>query len=198
MEINALARLVLINAEGTMEECFSPGKYSVLLSSVIYGKEWRFDHQSLPNDLINRGIAVEDPSAPHGLKLAIEDYPYANDGLVLWDIIKEWVSDYVNHYYSDPKLVLEDEELQAWWSEVRNVGHADKKDESWWPELKTPADLIEIVTTIIWTTSGHHAAVNFGQYAFAGYFPNRPTVARKNMPSEDPKPEDWKLFLEKT
>ena len=29
-----------------------------------------------------RGMAVEDPTAPHGLKLTIEDYPYANEGLL--------------------------------------------------------------------------------------------------------------------
>jgi lipoxygenase len=39
--------------------------------------------------------------------------------------------------------------------------------------------------------------VNFGQYPYAGYFPNRPTIARKKMPTEDPTDEEWKLFLEK-
>lgn len=197
MEINALARQALINAGGVIESTFSPGKYSVELSSIIYDKQWRFDNQALPKDLISRGMAVEDPSAPHSLKLTIEDYPYANDGLVLWDAIKEWVSEYVNHYYLDPSLVVSDDELQAWWTEVRNKGHADKKDEPWWPELRTPQDLIQILTTIIWVASGHHAAVNFGQYAYAGYFPNRPTIARSKMPSEDRDEERWKFFLQK-
>ncbi|KAI5600269.1 hypothetical protein BDE02_01G014900 [Populus trichocarpa] len=197
MEINALARQYLISAKGVIETSFFPGKYSMELSSVVYDQEWRFDHEALPKDLINRGMAVEDPSAPHGLKLMVEDYPYANDGLVLWDIIKEWVSDYVNHYYADSSLIVSDNELQAWWTEVRTVGHADKKDEPWWPVLKTPQDLIETLTTIIWIASGHHAAVNFGQYTYAGYFPNRPTTARMNMPTEDPNDELLKLFWEK-
>ncbi|KAH7515686.1 hypothetical protein FEM48_Zijuj10G0052900 [Ziziphus jujuba var. spinosa] len=47
-----------------------------------------------------RGLAVEDPIAPHGLKLPIEDYPFAHDGLILWDSIKQWVLNYFNHYYS--------------------------------------------------------------------------------------------------
>ncbi|KAL5765033.1 hypothetical protein ACOSQ2_017627 [Xanthoceras sorbifolium] len=197
MEINALARLALINAGGIIESSFSPGKYSMEFSSVAYDKQWRFDHEGLPKDLISRGLAVEDPSAPHGLKLTIEDYPFANDGLVLWDSIKQWVTDYVNRYYPKASLVESDKELQAWWSEIRNVGHGDKKDEPWWPVLKTPEDLIEIITTIVWVTSGHHAAVNFGQYAYGGYFPNRPTIARTNMPDEDPTEEKWKFFLEK-
>ncbi|XP_020541448.1 lipoxygenase 2, chloroplastic isoform X2 [Jatropha curcas] len=196
MEINALARESLISVGGIIESSFSPGKYSMEFSSVAYDKFWRFDHQALPNDLINRGMAVEDEKAPHGLKLTIEDYPFANDGLILWDIIKSWITDYVNHYYPEPDLVASDEEIQAWWREIRTIGHADKKDEPWWPQLRTPQDLIDFATTMAWVASGQHAAVNFGQYAFGGYFPNRPTIARIKMPSEDPTEEDWKFFLE--
>ncbi|KAH0998013.1 hypothetical protein GBA52_021877 [Prunus armeniaca] len=197
MEINALARESLINAGGIIESSFSPGKYSLEISAVAYGKEWRFDQEALPADLIRRGMAVEDPTAPHGLKLTIEDYPFANDGLLMWDAIKQWVTDYVNHYYPDSSVVQTDGELQAWWTEIKTVGHADKKDEPWWPELNTREDLIGIITTMVWVTSGHHAAVNFGQYVYAGYFPNRPTIARTNMPTEDPSPEFWKNFLKK-
>ncbi|XP_034202485.1 linoleate 13S-lipoxygenase 2-1, chloroplastic-like [Prunus dulcis] len=197
MEINALARESLINAGGIIEGCFSPEKYSIELSSAAYDQLWRFDMEALPADLIRRGMAVEDPTAEHGLKLTIEDYPFANDGLILWDAIKEWVGDYVNHYYPDPTLVESDTELQGWWTEVRTKGHADKKDEPWWPVLKTPENLIHILTTIIWVTAGHHAAVNFGQYMYAGYFPNKPTIARTNMPTEDPSEEFFENFLKK-
>ncbi|KAG7948007.1 hypothetical protein I3843_14G124100 [Carya illinoinensis] len=197
MEINALAREALINAGGTIESAFAPGKYSMEICSAAYDLQWRFDKESLPADLINRGMAVEDPTAPHGLRLTIKDYPYGNDGLILWDAIKQWVTDYVNHYYPDPSLVEFDQELQSWWTEIRTVGHADKKDEPWWPVLKTQKDLIDILTTITWVTSGHHAAANFGQYAYGGYFPNRPTIARTNMPTEDPTEEEWKIFLKK-
>ncbi|XP_058729961.1 linoleate 13S-lipoxygenase 2-1, chloroplastic-like [Vicia villosa] len=198
MEINALAREALINADGIIESSFTPKQLSILVSSIAYDKHWQFDLQALPNDLIHRGLAVRDPNAPHGLKLAIEDYPYANDGLVLWDAIKSWVTDYVNHYYNgDSRTVVSDKELQAWWEEIRTVGHGDKKDEPWWPNLKTNEDLVEIVTTIVWITSGHHAAVNFGQYTYAGYFPNRPAIARNNMPTEDPSDQELELFYDK-
>ncbi|KAH0778946.1 hypothetical protein KY290_005373, partial [Solanum tuberosum] len=151
MEINGTGREALINSNGVIESTFSPGKYSMELSSVAYNLEWRFDREALPEDLISRGLAEEDPNAPHGLKLTIEDYPFANDGLILWDILKQW---------------------NSWWSEIKTVGHGDKKDEPWWPELKTPNDLI-------------------------GYFPNRPTIARSKMPTEDPTYEEWEDFLNK-
>ncbi|CAI9106632.1 OLC1v1005835C2 [Oldenlandia corymbosa var. corymbosa] len=197
MEINALARLRLINADGIIEQSFTPMKYSTELSAIAYDKLWRFDYQALPADLINRGMAEPDPTPedPDNLKLTITDYPYANDGLLLWRYLREWVTAYVKHYYPKAESIKSDEELQAWWTEIRTVGHGDKKDEPWWPVLNTPEDLIGIVTTMIWVTSGHHAAVNFGQYDYAGYFPNRPTIARTTMPTEFPSEEKKKQFM---
>ncbi|KAF5748778.1 hypothetical protein HS088_TW04G00736 [Tripterygium wilfordii] len=197
MEINAQARQSLVSAGGFIEGLFSPNKYSLEISAVAYDQQWRFDCEALPKDLIMRGLAEDDKTAPHGLKLTIEDYPYANDGLLIWDALKQWVSVYVNHYYPDSSFIESDTEIQEWWTEIRTVGHGDKKDEPWWPELKTPEDLIEIITTMVWVTSGHHAAVNFGQYVYGGYFPNRPTIARINMPNEDLSNGEWKDFLER-
>ncbi|EXB28967.1 Linoleate 13S-lipoxygenase 2-1 [Morus notabilis] len=57
------------------------------------------------------GIAVGNPSSSLGLKLTIEDHPYA--GLVMWGNIKKLVTGYVNHNYPNPSLVETDQELQA-------------------------------------------------------------------------------------
>ncbi|XP_042472154.1 linoleate 13S-lipoxygenase 2-1, chloroplastic-like [Zingiber officinale] len=197
MEINAFARASLINANGIIEQTFSPGKYSLELSSAAYDKLWRFDMEALPADLIRRGMAMEDPEAEHGLRLTIDDYPYAKDGLLIWSAIEQWVADYVGHYYPSPADVAADSELQSWWTEVRTKGHSDKQHEPWWPSLNTQADLVRILTTIIWVASGHHAAVNFGQYHFAGYFPNHPSIARANMPVEDAEEDDLAAFRAK-
>ncbi|RHN51394.1 putative linoleate 13S-lipoxygenase [Medicago truncatula] len=74
LQINALGREILISSYGVIESTFFTKKYSMELSSVAYDKLWQFDLQGLPNDLLHRGMAVEDPSAQHGLKLAIEVY----------------------------------------------------------------------------------------------------------------------------
>ncbi|PSS28777.1 Lipoxygenase [Actinidia chinensis var. chinensis] len=185
LELNALSRQSLINGGGIIEACFSPGKYSMDISSAAYKSMWRFDMEALPADLIRRGMAVEDPSMPCGVKLVIEDYPYAADGLLIWSAIKELVESYVEHFYPEPSLVALDLELQAWWNEVKNKGHHDKRNEPWWPKLDTKEDLCGILTTMIWIASGQHAAINFGQYPFGGYVPNRPTLMRKLIPHED-------------
>ncbi|KAG5523576.1 hypothetical protein RHGRI_035398 [Rhododendron griersonianum] len=193
LEINGLARQSLICADGVIEACFTPGRYGMEMSAAAYKDFWRFDLEGLPADLIRRGMAVPDPSQPHGLKLLIKDYPYASDGLMIWSAIKNWVQTNVTRYYPDSAQVCNDKELQAWYAESINVGHPELRHEAWWPTLATPDDLTSILTTIIWLASAQHAALNFGQYPYGGYVPNRPPLMRRLIPEEgDP---EYKIFM---
>ncbi|KAJ9563135.1 hypothetical protein OSB04_008295 [Centaurea solstitialis] len=180
--INATARESLICEDGTIERDFSPGKYSMEMACAAYRDWWRFDLEGLPADLIRRGMAVPDDSKPHGLTLLIEDYPYANDGLLIWSAIQELVHSYVSHYYPEENAVISDKELQSWYNEAINVGHADLNDANWWPKLCTPNKLIEILTILIWISSAQHASLNFGQYHYGGYVPKRPPLMQKLIP----------------
>ncbi|KAF3574398.1 hypothetical protein F2Q69_00060974, partial [Brassica cretica] len=184
LEINALARQSLISADGVIEGGFTAGQYGLEMSSAAYKSSWRFDMEGLPADLIRRGMAVPDPTQPHGLKLLIEDYPYANDGLLIWSAIQTWVRTYVERYYPNSNSIQTDSELQSWYSESINVGHADLREAEWWPKLDTVDDLVSILTTLVWLASAQHAALNFGQYPYGGYVPNRPPLMRRLIPDE--------------
>ncbi|XP_004510413.1 linoleate 9S-lipoxygenase-like [Cicer arietinum] len=183
MNINSLARNVLVNAEGIIESTFLWGGYALEMSAVVY-KDWVFTEQGLPNDLLKRGVAVEDATSPHGIRLLIEDYPYASDGLEIWAAIKSWVEEYVNFYYKSDDAIAQDSELQAFWKELVEVGHGDLKNATWWFKMQTRKELIEACTILIWIASALHAAVNFGQYPYGGYILNRPTKSRRYMPEK--------------
>ncbi|KAI4299383.1 hypothetical protein L6164_032850 [Bauhinia variegata] len=192
MKINAMARETLINAGGIIETDFTPGKYCMQISCAAYRDWWRFDLEALPADLIRRGVAVPDTTQPHGLRLLIEDYPYASDGLLIWSSIEKLVKTYVNHYYKDANAIATDNEIQSWYRESINLGHADLQNAKWWPKLATPDNLASIITTIIWIVSAEHAALNFSQYPYGGYVPTWPPLMRRLIPMEqDPEYTDF-------
>ncbi|VAH53480.1 unnamed protein product [Triticum turgidum subsp. durum] len=175
---------------------FFTGKYGMEMSSKAYAS-YNFTELAFPNELIKRGVARGDPKKAEELELLIKDYPYAVDGLEIWTAIKEWVTDYCAIYYADGDgAVAGDSELQAWWSEVRNVGHGDLRDAPWWPAMDSVDDLVETCSTIIWLGSAYHSAVSFGQYAYNGFVPNRPTMNPPVKPGEPlmgerPDTEQW-------
>jgi lipoxygenase len=132
-----------------------------------------------------RGIAVRDSSQPSGVSLLLEDYPFATDGLDIWVCIKKWVHNYCIGFYHDDLAVISDTELQSWYTEIRQVGHGDRRDDSHcWLELNSIENLTQTLTTLIWIASALHASVNFGQFSYAGFAPNRPTRCRKFIPFE--------------
>ncbi|KAE8821711.1 Lipoxygenase 1 [Hordeum vulgare] len=94
------------------------------------------------------GVARGDTKKHEELELLIKDYPYAVDRMKIWTEIKKWVTDYCAIYYADEdRAVAADNELQAWWSKVRNVGHGDLSDAPWWQAMDCVDDLVETCAT---------------------------------------------------
>ncbi|KIZ05623.1 hypothetical protein MNEG_2334 [Monoraphidium neglectum] len=172
LTINSLARALLIQFDGVIESAFSPGKFSLEISSKLYA-DWRFDKQALPENLRSRNLLDSKG------ELVVGNYPYGEDGLLLWESAEKFHEKYVSLYYTSDADVAGDSELQGWWEDVRQKGHPDIKEG--WPDLNTKQDLVFVLTTLAWIPMSH-SAVNFDQYDYSGYMPNRPSLIAKPMP----------------
>ncbi|CAA6660131.1 unnamed protein product [Spirodela intermedia] len=174
MQINALARSVLLNAGGVLEKTMFPRKLAMEISSAIYrtgastsrpcrrisSRGILLNEIITQNQIISQGMAIEDPGEPSGVRLLFEDYPYAADGLEIWTAIKRWISNFCSVFYSTDDAMNSDVEIQAWWSEIREVGHGDKRGDGDWRPMNSLPDLVEALTTLIWIASALHAAVH--------------------------------------
>eukprot|EP00775_Hariotina_reticulata_P011987 gene11987-12131_t len=181
MPINAAARGSLINADGVIESAFTPGKFSMQLSSKVYGLTWQFKDEGLPADLKKRGIMDAEGN------VKVSDYPYVEDGLEIWQALHSYFTQYVEHYYSTDDEVTGDDQLLAWWEDIQKAGHPDVS--TGWTELTGKASLVEICCTIAWVASAHHAAVNFGQYDYSAWPVTHSSLCTKAMPARSSK--EW-------
>ncbi|GAB4813772.1 hypothetical protein N2152v2_000818 [Parachlorella kessleri] len=203
LDINARARSSLINAgksdqmSGLIESNFTPHAYSLRYSSAAY-KGWTFAANAVPEDLKLRGM-VDANGKPW------MDYPYADDGTDLWQAYVDYFGAYLRLYYGSDADVQADTELQAWWEECKNQGHPDVKlnhpDEAQaWGfagPIPTVDALVHVLATVAWTSSAHHAAVNFGQYDFSGLLMNASPMVRKPIPDPSkPNDPEYKALVE--
>ena len=129
-----------------------------------------FNESMLPTFLALRG--VDDAES-------FPDYPYRDDGLLIWHSIHQWVDDYLSLYYHSDQEVQEDRELQGWIEALvavdggRMIG-VGQETVSGGVDIHSKAYLVDAVTLIIFTSSAQHAAVNFPQASDMSYAPNMP------------------------
>ncbi len=163
--INNAAHKLLIAPEGGVNRLLSPTIDAARMAVVLGLHSYPFDQAKLPLQLARRG--VDDPAS-------LPDYPYRDDGLLLWEAIRDWASAYVGLYYEDDDAVQFDHELQDWareliaWEGGRVTGFGQEGG------LKTRAYLVDTLTILIFTGSAQHAAVNFPQFDLMSYAPAFP------------------------
>ena len=99
-------------------------------------------------------------------------YLFHEDGMKLWDAYGEFAADYVDEIYVSDLDVANDVVVQEWAEETVAW---DKAAVPGFPEsIKDKATLVKIMQTLMWVSSGLHAAVNFPQYDYYSYIPNKP------------------------
>jgi arachidonate 15-lipoxygenase len=179
--INDSAVKGLVNPGGTVDKVAAGTLASSLLLSVKGAKDYPFpfNESSLPTTLKMRG--VDDLQG-------LPDYPYRDDGLLIWEAIHDWVSSYLTLFYADDSAVQNDPDIQNWITDLTDphggqmTGIGEITTDQPTPQIKTLAYLIEAITIILFTASANHAAVNFPQSAFLTYMPNMPLAGYSEAP----------------
>jgi arachidonate 15-lipoxygenase len=167
--INFGAHTVLVAPEGTVDSLLgsSIGGDQSLTAKAAQSYLFNFNEVSFPQTLVSRG--VDDTSK-------LPTYPYRDDGLLIWNAIQSWVSDYFSIYYSNDSSVQQDKDLQTWASTLISFqgGRLQNFGDDGQGQIKTLAYLVKAVSTVIFTASAQHAAVNYPQKEFMMYAPAFP------------------------
>lgn len=148
---------------GTLEE-------SLGLVTGAY-EEWSLDQFAFPTELKNRQMNDRE-ILPH--------FPFRDDGILIWDAIQKFVTEYLQLYYKTPQDLSEDYELQNW---ARELAAQDGGRVKGMPKrIDSIEQLITIVTTVIFTCAPLHSCLNFSQYEYVTFVPNMPYAAYHSIP----------------
>jgi arachidonate 15-lipoxygenase len=177
MAINSLADQVLINPRGAVD-IILPG---TLESSLKLGEKGvseyfnNFSNFAFPTNLRQRGV---DNS------YILQDFPYRDDGLLVWNALFDYVSKYIEIYYKSNGDIRQDFELQNWLQALRKpVSEGGFGIVSLPVNLKNRDQLIDILTQMIFTAGPQHSAIAWIQYQYMAFIPNMPGALYQPIPT---------------
>lgn len=174
LAINQAAWQQLISDRGAVDKLLG-GTIQESRRLAAFGVQSQiFDDVPLPTALAKRG--VDDATC-------LPDYAYRDDALLYWNAICAWVKDYVAIYYQADADVAGDGELQAWYAELQSAD-GGRVQGLGGAGLGRRENLVQVLTSIIYTCSVQHAAVNFPQYDLMSYVPNMPLASYAPAPKQ--------------
>jgi arachidonate 15-lipoxygenase len=176
MAINALGDQVLINPGGFVDVILG-GTLESSLKLTNQGVTQVFNNFSdfaLPRNLRLRGVDERS---------VLRDFPYRDDGLLVWQALEEYVSQYVGIYYKSNRDVREDFELQNWIQALQRPISEQGFGVVSLPRHLTKRDqLIDLLTQIIFTAGPQHSAIGWIQYQYMAFIPNMPGSIYQPVP----------------
>ena len=125
-------------------------------------------------------------------KVGLPSYPYRDDGLLLWEAIRTWVSEYIDIHYQTSASIEYDEHLQSWMNDILENGKIKG-----FTKINSKTELVDVLTMIIFTASAQHAAVNFTQASWMMYAPyvNGTLFSSKPMSNQESTQNSWLNML---
>ena len=121
------------------------------LAQASYG-EWTFESLAHPVSLSSRGFDGREK---------LERYPFRDDGGLIWSSISTFVEEYLGVYYLSEWDCEADGELQAFYREAFEIGHANAHYANL-SDTCSRAEIGAILKSIIWTCSVSAGGVGGG------------------------------------
>jgi arachidonate 15-lipoxygenase len=163
--INEFGRRTLTNPGGFLENLLSPNVQASLDIMSHSARNYRVDEAGFRAQMEKRGVYDSE---------ILPDYPYRDDGQLVWDAINRFVVGYVERYYRDDRAVRVDPQLARFIDDVTSERGGRLAGVTRPDSLE---QLSKLVTELIFTSSAYHAALNYAQYEFMAYQPNMPLAA---------------------
>jgi len=176
------AKTYLHNVETVMDTVYSLGGPTkrVLMNKTFSSTSW--NQLVFPKDLHHRG--VDDSSK-------LPNYHYRDDGQLVWRETEHFVISMLQDHYpaATVETIKNDPELQSFISE--SYTHGLKKMSDFPTSFNTLHELVEFITTIIWTSSILRSLLEHSQYDNLAWVPIYPGCMLKPAPVKGiTKPED--------
>jgi hypothetical protein len=172
LAINDTARkhLLCIRPSGPIQTAMAAGVTGTLNAARLRYRRWSFTERALERDIEVRGVEH------------LPNYHYRDDALKIHAALKRFVHAFLSLWYHGAADVAEDYELQDFLTEV---GAPLGGDVPGFPaRLASPAELVELVTHLIFRAGPQHAAVNNGQFDTYGEAANGPGRLHGELPEE--------------
>eukprot|EP01130_Rhizamoeba_saxonica_P000588 TRINITY_DN10552_c0_g1_i1.p1 TRINITY_DN10552_c0_g1~~TRINITY_DN10552_c0_g1_i1.p1 ORF type:complete len:1088 (-),score=233.73 TRINITY_DN10552_c0_g1_i1:32-3295(-) len=183
VSINELGRLTLLNPTGYFEKLTSLGmKGTMLLIEKVASKYYNYTEFAFPNLMKSRGFTKIPQSEIGGKKDDLPGYLYRDYGFWIYEALEEYVTTILDKFYHSDEDVQNDVDIQRWAKEISNPEFGNVRG---FPETIESKDMLVLVCThFIFTAVGQHSAVNFGQFDFYGFIPNKPLSLTSPMPQD--------------
>ncbi|CAM9653605.1 unnamed protein product [Lampetra planeri] len=169
--INHVARHTLISSVAPLTDAtFAVGTAGGMRMVARALRSARFVDRSFPVEMERRGFGAD----------GLDDFYYRDDAARLWDALRAYAAAVVGRTYRDDDAVTADSALQDF---AEAVVDPDRGNVLGFPAALCTRELLtECLTTIIFTASVQHSALNYPQWDFYSYVPMRPEHLTKLMP----------------
>lgn len=170
---NDLGRTHFLQPGGPVDN-FMAGSLEESLGFVVKTYEqWSVEKFVFPTLL--KQNHMDDPEIlPH--------FPFRDDGILLWNAINKFVTEYLQLYYKTSQDLSDDDELQNWAREL--VAQDGGRVKGMPASIDKLEQLIQIISVVIFTCAPLHSALNFAQYEYMAFVPNMPYAAYHPIPDK--------------